>query len=110
LTNDPNGAFEEVADELAYSHATRGKMFGMPCLNIGKKAFAGFHDNAMVFKLHGDDHSRALALTGAHLFDPMGQRPMKEWVVVPVEHSGKWSEIGKQALTYVQESNAPESR
>lgn len=41
-------------------------------------------------------------MKGAHLFDPsrMG-RAMKEWVVVPNEHSAKWQDIGGQALAYV---------
>jgi len=56
----------------------------------------------MVFKLPLPQHSEALNLTGAQLFDPSGRgRPMKEWVVVPVEHASRWSEFARAALQYV---------
>ena len=56
----------------------------------------------MVFKLSGDDHKNALALNGAKLFDPSGMnRPMKEWVVVPIKYSGKWESLAIEALKYV---------
>ncbi|MDP9325498.1 MAG: TfoX/Sxy family protein [Candidatus Dormibacteraeota bacterium] len=82
-------------------NAHAGKMFGMPSVFIGTKAFAGYREGAMVFKLDGDAHAAALGLPGAHLFEPMEGRPMKEWVVVPAEHSADWARIGKQALEYV---------
>jgi hypothetical protein len=95
--------FEKVVAELGESdHATAGKMFGMPCGNIGGKAFAGLYRDDMVFKLGGEAHAKALALAGAHLFDPSGMgRAMKEWVVVPNKHSARWEDIGGQALAYV---------
>jgi hypothetical protein len=103
MTDSPQARYDEVAAELtATSPATLSKMFGMPCLKIGSKAFAGYIDSAMVFKLTGAPHARALALSGAHLFDPgnMG-RPMKEWVVVPAEHAAAWPGLGRDALAYV---------
>ena len=103
MADSPQARYDEVAAELtATSPATLSKMFGMPCLKIGSKAFAGYTDSAMVFKLSGAPHTRALALSGAHLFDPgsMG-RPMKEWVVVPVEHAAVWPDLGRDALAYV---------
>jgi hypothetical protein len=40
--------FEKVVAELGESdHATAGKMFGMPCGNIGGKAFAGLYQDDM---------------------------------------------------------------
>ena len=67
----------------------------------GTKAFAGFHENAMVFKLSGQEHADALALPGARLFDPMGGRPMKEWVVVPATHANMWLDLARAAMRYV---------
>ena len=95
--------FGMVGHELADSdHAVFSRMFGMPCLKIRDKAFAGLYQNAMVFKLGGDSHAEALALAGSHLFDPSGMgRAMKEWVVVAPEHSMRYAELGRQALTYV---------
>jgi hypothetical protein len=55
----------------------------------------------MVFKLPDPDaHARALALDGAHLFDPSGAgRPFKEWVVVPEAHAREWESFSHAALT-----------
>ena len=102
MSTDPQAEFDTVADELAAtSPSQRGAMFGMPCLKQGGKAFAGYYKGAMVFKLGGASHTRALALNGAHLFDPMGGRPMKEWVVVPAEHASQWLSLARDAQGYV---------
>jgi len=56
----------------------------------------------MVFKLGGASHAEALALFGAKLFDPSERgRPMKEWVVVPLEHVSRWLEFARYAFDYV---------
>ncbi len=54
----------------------------------------------MVFKLTAAErHAEALALDGAHLFDPSGEgRPFKQWVVVPVEHADCWESLAEHAL------------
>ncbi|TMD62829.1 MAG: TfoX/Sxy family protein [Chloroflexi bacterium] len=103
MTTEPRTTYDAVATELAAtSPTTTGKMFGMPCLKNNGKAFAGYYEGAMVFKLPLPQHSEALNLTGAQLFDPSGRgRPMKEWVVVPVEHASRWSEFARAALQYV---------
>jgi hypothetical protein len=70
----------------------------------GGKMIGGFSndEDAMVFKL-SDASAReaALALDGAHLFDPSSGRraPMKEWVVVPAIHAHEWPKLAKQALS-----------
>lgn len=90
-----------VAEMTATSEARASKMFGMPCLKINGKAFAGSTDGAMVFKLGGEAHGAALKIAGAHLFDPMGGRPMKEWVVVPSTHASRWLALARDAMGYV---------
>src|SRR5213080_1794393 len=103
MATDPRSSYEGVASEIvSASPSTTGKMFGMPCLkNEDGKAFAGFYEGAMVFKLTGPAHAEALGLSGARLFDPMGRgHPMKEWVQVPAEHASKWSNFGWEALRY----------
>jgi hypothetical protein len=55
----------------------------------------------MVFKLGGAAHGEALKLAGAHLFDPMGGRPMKEWVVVGPAHAARWLALARDAMGYV---------
>jgi hypothetical protein len=104
MSLEPQAAYEAVVSEMmATSPTTSGKMFGMPCLkNSNGKAFAGYFEGTMVFKLGGTSHADALALPGAKLFDPSERgRPMKEWVVVPVEHSSKWLEFAQYAFDYV---------
>lgn len=77
------------------------QMFGMPTLKVKGKAFAGLFKDAMVFKLKGVHHAAALALSGAKLFDPMGGRPMKEWVQVPKQHASAWVKLAERARDYV---------
>ena len=106
MSTDPRAEYDAVASEItATSSAITGQMFGMPCLKNNGKAFAGYYHGAMVFKLGAPTHADALALAGARLFDPSGLgRPMKEWVVVPGEHSSRWSKFAHEALHYVDKT------
>jgi hypothetical protein len=107
-------AFHELGEELAGKGAQASKMFGMPTLMVGRKAFAGVPrgGGGLVFKLSPDDVQAALKLKGAELFDPGMGRPMKEWVVVPSAHKKQWKDLGASALEYVAISAAktPEKR
>jgi hypothetical protein len=101
-TKKTEQAFDDLAEELAGKGVTTGKMFGMPILKTGTKSFAGLYKESMTFKLTGAAHKRALALKGAKLFDPMGGRPMKEWVQVPAAHAKtEWKKLAQSALKYV---------
>jgi hypothetical protein len=102
MTVDPRAEYEAIAAGLAEAGVSSSKMFGMPCLKYGGKAFAGFQDGAMAFKLRQPEHAAAHALPGAHLFDPSGAgRPMKEWVEVPATHAARWPEFAREALHYL---------
>ena len=94
--------YEELVDDLCAQRddVAPSQMMGMPCLKRGGKMVAGFTRGAMVFKLPDPGtHTRALALAGAHLFDPSGKdRPFKEWVVVPAEHADQWEAFSHEAL------------
>jgi hypothetical protein len=87
MPTDSRADYDAVASEItASSFATTEQMFGMPCLKNEGKAFAGYYQGAMVFKLKGQAHAEALALSGARLFDPSSHgRPMKEWGV-PIDN------------------------
>jgi hypothetical protein len=91
--------FDAVAEQLGNElDIVETSMFGMPSLKRrGGKAFAGLYGEDMVFKLVGAAHANALALDGAHLFEPMAGRPMKAWVQVPPTHETQWSELGREA-------------
>jgi hypothetical protein len=100
---DAEARYGEIVDDLMARNAdmTTGKMMGMPCVKRGGKMVAGFSrdESAMVFKLpDSTQREAALALAGAHLLDPMGGRPMKEWVVVPTDHASEWPRLAAQAL------------
>ena len=100
----PTEHYDAIAHELAFKDGdvALSKMFGMPCLKVNGKAFAGFYEDKMVFKLTGGTHAHALGLDGARLFDPgnMG-RPMKEWVLVPFAYAEQWETLAERALEYV---------
>lgn len=86
----------------ALENAESGKLFGKLCYKIEGKAFVCLFENEMVFKLQGDTHSNALALSGSQLFDPSRKkRPMKEWVQVSFEHQDEWPRLANAALSYV---------
>lgn len=96
--------FDAIAQELVSDAAgiVKSKMMGMPCLKVKTKMFCGYWPDSMIFKLTGEEHKKALALKGAHLFDPSEMnRPMKEWVVLPYAHKAKWRIYTNAALAYV---------
>ena len=93
--------FDRLAETFVARGATRSQMFGMPVLKAGDKVFAGTFGDAMTFKLGPDDLERARALTGVEPFEPMKGRPMKEWVLVPLAHARRWSDLAERAYTYL---------
>jgi hypothetical protein len=98
------GRWLELLEHLREAHpdVMSGAMFGMPCAKVGGKAFMGAYGGGVVFKLDPAARERALALAGSELFDPMGGRPMREWVVVDAEHQAAWPELADAALAKVR--------
>lgn len=82
--------YDELSAALADMGVVQSQMFGMPIWKVGTKAIGGPWHGAMVFKLSGETLDEALALPGAKLFDPMGGRPMKQWVQLGPEHAAVW--------------------
>jgi hypothetical protein len=91
--------FEAVLEELRNElDIVETSIFGMPSVKVRDgEAFAGLYGDDMVFKLEGDAHAKALALDGAHHFEPMAGRPMKAWVQVPPTHETQWAELARKA-------------
>ncbi len=101
-TSSSRARFDELVDDLLARDPAleRTQMMGMPSVKRNGKLVAGFSQGEMVFKLtDAAAHARALALDGAHLFDPSGKgRPFKEWVAVPVAHAAQWEALATVAL------------
>ena len=100
--SDPEAAFYDIGYGIAEAEASQ--MFGKKCFKAGKggKPFVSFFQDCMVFKLTGTDHTQALALEGAHLFDPSGKgRAMKDWVQVSFDHVAAWPSFSDAAHRYV---------
>ena len=79
--------------EHGISETEASQKFGKKCFKASKggKPFVSFFQDCMVFKLIGDDHAQAMAIEGAHLFDPSGKgRATKKWVKVPRSHAAMW--------------------
>jgi TfoX/Sxy family transcriptional regulator of competence genes len=58
-------------------------MFGCPSGFLGGNLFTGVFQSRLFVRLAEPDRAKLLAQEGAQAFDPMGGRPMKEYVVVP---------------------------
>ena len=102
--DDVREDYDELIGALLVRHADaeRSQMMGMPCVKRSGKLALGFvrDEEALVFKLEDEEErERALALDGAHLFDPSGKgHPFREWVVVPPAHAGEWESLAEAAL------------
>ncbi len=96
--------WEQLLADVRELHpdVTSGAMFGMPCAKVAGKAFMGSFDGGAVFKLDEPLRGEALALGGSTLFDPSGNRPMREWVVVTMEHEDRWSQFAEAAMDKVR--------
>jgi TfoX/Sxy family transcriptional regulator of competence genes len=58
-------------------------MFGGPCYWCGGNMFAAVHQESIIVRLGEQDRAELLAEPGAHLFEPMEGRPMREYVAFP---------------------------
>jgi hypothetical protein len=94
--------YDVVSEGLADAGVVKGSMFGMPSLKIDGKMLAGMYGDAMTFKLPPEPREQALALAGAQHFDPGMGRPMKEWVLIPLEHAETWPTYASLAMEFVR--------
>jgi hypothetical protein len=97
----PDTLFDDLVADLAPRGVTAGAMFGKRALKAHGKAIACLQADLLAFRLGegSDEHTVALALSGAELFDPSGKkRPFKDWVAIPVAHADRWPEFAEAAL------------
>jgi len=99
--------FESLVEKLTSDpQVVQAKWFGKPCINVNGKAFVVKFGSDLAFKLLADDHSNALSVEGAKLFDPRGKgKPFKEWVQIPVAQASTWFEYANAAKEYVRAAN-----
>lgn len=88
--------WDTLTRSLARVGVVPGSVFGLPGLKFGKTPIAALQGNALVLKLEGHAHARALALEGAHRFDEASK---PEWVVIPTAHWKEWGGLAATALT-----------
>lgn len=84
-----------------HSECRASKVFGMECVKRSGRVVFGLSRTGMVFKLTDPAvHAQALAVPGAHLFDPSGRgEPFRQWVVVPSEQAAEWEPLAAEAVT-----------
>lgn len=94
--------YDDIVDAICAWHddARAAKVFGMPCVKRSGKIVFGLSRTGMVFKLTDPAvHGRALAVPGAHLFDPSGRGEVfRQWVVVPPAQAREWEALAYEAL------------
>jgi hypothetical protein len=94
VMNKAEELFKQLATDIP--ELKEGKMFGAACLKTpGGKSAAMFWKDCIVVKLQGGDHAEAMALKGSKLFEPMDDRPMKEWVQITYANKDKWERFAK---------------
>jgi hypothetical protein len=92
--------FGRLAAELAGDGVVVKPVFGKQGLMHGGKSLGCRFGPGVALRLGAgtEEHTRALALDGAELFDPSGRhRPMKDWVVVPAAYATQWYDLALAA-------------
>jgi len=99
---DERERFEDIVDAICAWHeeARASKVFSMPCVKRSGRVVFGLSRTGMVFKLTDPAaHARAMAIAGAHLFDPGGRgEPFRQWVVVPAVQVDEWEPLAVEAV------------
>jgi len=78
-------------------------MFSWRCTFFQGNMQAGYQDEHVMLRLSETDRREFLKLPNTELFDPKGDRPMKEYVSVPAEvlHSDTFASWFEKSLQYV---------
>jgi hypothetical protein len=102
----PDARFTQILDDLVMLGVTRSTSFGKRGITADGKVIACFLDDAMAFKLGAGtaEHTRALGLSGAELWDPRGNgHAFKDWVRIPESHQDEWGRYAEIALHHIRQ-------
>ncbi len=82
------------------------KMFGMPTLKVGGKAFASLWETGdLVVKIGAPRVQELLKAKAGRQFDPSGKgRPMKEWIIIKapaIQAQKQWLALAEEAKAFV---------
>jgi hypothetical protein len=97
-------AFDDLAEQLTGDGVSPKSVFGKRGLMYGGKALGCRFGAGVALRLIAGtpEHTAALDLAGAELFDPSGRhRPMKDWVVVPADFADQWYDLALAARTHL---------
>jgi hypothetical protein len=97
-------AFDDLAERLTGDGVTVKPVFGKRGLMSGGKALGCRFGAGVALRLIAGtpEHTAALDLTGAELFDPSSRhRPMKDWVVVPADFADQWYDLALAARKHL---------
>lgn len=78
---------ERIEAAVTSLPVTKRKMFGSECWFVADNAlmFAGTWGDGLVIRLGQEDVEREVAAGTGDRFDPMGDRPMKEYALIPAD-------------------------
>ncbi len=83
----------------------RRQMFGYPTAFANGQMFTGLFQDRMHLRLSDEDRAAFLKIDGAGIFEPMGGRAMKEYVLVPPSVLNSEAELGRwlrKSLAYAR--------
>ena len=71
-------------------------------LKTRKKMFAMFNKGKYIVKLPKERVTELISSGEGKPYDPGNGRIMKEWVIIPEEHSDKWIEYASEAKQFAK--------
>lgn len=101
--------YESISNQL--TDIEKRKMFGYPCAFIKGNMFFGVFENDLFIRVSADHKAELMANNGFTQLAPMG-RPMKEYLVIPVEvriNNTELINLVKQSLAFAS-GLTPKSR
>ena len=69
--------FASLTEGIECEHRT---MFSYPCAFVNGQMFSGVFGDSLIVRLSEAQRAELLARPGTQIFDPMGGRPMREYV------------------------------